>query len=217
MARRLGVTPSAVTQACRPGGPLEPACVQKKINVLHEAAQSWLARRVEQAPIDVDTVTPDDDTAETALAKGTHTVSTPSEAATETEAPWQAVDLERLEEPLRTLTLVYGDAPQMAPWIQQRKHLAAARKEEMLQARVAGRLIARTTVERLIQKVDDAFRLMLTDAPRTIATQIAPTDMARCSAVARDAMEQILTKCKDQMVMSLRADNPLASLEEAAE
>jgi hypothetical protein len=105
----------------------------------------------------------------------------------------------------------------MQPWIQQRKFLAAARKEEMLQARVAGRLIARSTVERMIGKMDEAFRLMLTDAPRTVATQIAPNDMARCTAVVRDALEQILTKCKDQMIMSLRADDPLAPLMEAAE
>ena len=87
----------------------------------------------------------------------------------------------------------------------------------MLRERVAGRLVARTTVERMIQKVDDAFRLMLTDAPRTVATQIAPNDMARCTAVVRDALEQILTKGKEQLLMSLQADDPLAPLMEAAE
>ena len=69
----------------------------------------------------------------------------------------------------------------------------------------------------MIQKIDDAFRLMLTDAPRTIATQIAPTDMARCTQVVRDVLEQILSKGRDQMLMSLRADDPLAPLMEAAE
>jgi hypothetical protein len=113
MARRGGVTPGAITQACAAGRPLEPACVGKQINVTHEAAQSWLARRAEHAPIDVDSVDAvDPDEEETPPAKRARTVRSPSAppssapvgtVATETtDAPWASVDLETLEEPLRT-------------------------------------------------------------------------------------------------------------------
>jgi len=215
MARRLGVTPSAVTQACRPGGTLAPALVGKGINVLHDAAQAWLERKAADtsttaAPIDVVATEPDDTE---------NSASPPS--ATEAEAalgPWRAqIDLESLVEPLSTLTEKYGSSKEFSDWVKCRKTLEEALKAQMLRERVAGRLIARTTVDRMIQKVDDAFRLMLTDAPRTVATQVAPNDMARCTAVVRDALEQILSKGKEQMLMSLRADDPLAPLVEAAE
>jgi hypothetical protein len=215
MARRLGVTPSAVTQATKSGGMLAPALVGKGINVLHEAAQAWLARKAAEttitAPIDVVATEADDDP--------TNSASPPS--ATEAEAalgPWRAqVDLASLVEPLSTLTERYSDAKEFAAWIKCRKALEEALKAQMLRERVAGRLIARTTVQRMIEKIDDAFRLMLTNAPRTIATQIAPNDMARCTQVVRDALEQILSKGQEQMLMSLRADDPEADLVEAAE
>jgi len=80
MARRLGVTPSAVTQACRPGGTLHPALIGKGINILHDAAQAWLERKAAEqtstAPIDVVAMDPDDE----AEAKGVHSVHTPSAA-----------------------------------------------------------------------------------------------------------------------------------------
>lgn len=217
MARRLGVTPSAVTQACRPGGTLQPAVSGKGINVLHEAAQAWLQRKA----ADVSTITAPIDVAATELDDDTTEVTASPPSTTEAEAslgPWRAqVDLESLVEPLSTLTERYGSSKELSDWVKCRKTLEEALKAQMLRERVAGRLIARTTVDRMIQKVDDAFRLMLTDAPRTVATQVAPNDMARCTAVVRDALEQILTKGREQMLMSLQADDPLAPLMEAAE
>lgn len=220
MARRLGVTPSAVTQACRPGGTLHPALNGKGINVLHEAAQAWLARKAAEtststAPIDVVATDPDDDTTEP--AKGDPPAITPAEAEAAL-GPWRAqVNLGTLIEPLSTLTEQYGDAKEFTGWVKSRKILEDALKAQRMRERVEGRLIARTTVQRMIEKVDDAFRLMLTDAPRTVATQVAPNDMARCTAVVRDALEQILSKGKEQMLLSLRADDPEADLMEAAE
>jgi hypothetical protein len=101
--------------------------------------------------------------------------------------------------------------------VMQRKHLAAARREEMHQARVAGRLIARTTVEHMISHLDVAFRLLLTDAPRKIATQVAPQDMTRTAALVRDTMGQALDAARGHMIASLQNDDPLAPLVEAAE
>lgn len=43
-AARAGVSRPAITQACRPGGPLEPACVEGGIDCTHSAAVSYLFR-----------------------------------------------------------------------------------------------------------------------------------------------------------------------------
>jgi hypothetical protein len=145
----------------------------------------------------------------------------PDQSASEIEAelgPWrEQVDLADLEEPLKTLTEKYGEARDFGNWVQQRKNLAAARKEEMQQARVAGRLIARTTVQNMISHIDVAFRLLLTDAPRKIATQVAPQDMPRTAALIRDTMGQMLDAAKAHLIQSLQNDDPLANLLEAAE
>lgn len=220
MARRLGVTPSAVTQACRPGGILHPALVGKGINVLHEAAKAWLERKSAEPSTTgaIDVAATDLDSTEEP-PKGVNPVPSPS--ANEAEpalSPWRAqVDLESLVEPLSTLTEHYGSSKEFSDWVKCRKTLEEALKAQMLRERVAGRLIARTTVERMVEKIDEAFRLMLSDAPRSIATRIAPNDMANTTAVIRDAMEQILQRGKTDMVMVLQADDPLSPLMEAAE
>jgi len=220
MARRLGVTPSAVTQACRPGGILHPALVGKGVNALHEAAKAWLDRKAAEpstaAPIDV--AEPDVDTTDEA-PKGVRPVHPPSgDEAEAALTPWRAqVDLESLVEPLSTLTERYGSSKEFSDWVKCRKTLEEALKAQMLRERVAGRLIARTTVERMVEKIDEAFRLMLSDAPRSIATRIAPHDMVNTTSVIRDAMEQILQRGKTDMVMVLQADDPLSPLMEAAE
>lgn len=218
MARRLGVTPSAVSQACKPGGILHPALTDggKGINVLHEATRAWLERKAEKrppikgaAPIIMTEAPPDEPDHDT--------TPTPEEAEAAL-GPWRSqVDLESLLEPLSTLTEKYGDSKEFAAWIKCRRALEEALKAQMLRERVAGRLIARTTVARLMDHVDTAFRFLLADAPRTVATRIAPNDMARTAAIIRDVMEAILDRARLGMAQSLEADNPESPLEVAAE
>lgn len=217
MARRLGVSKAAVTKACRPGGHLAPACEGTKINALHEAARKWVARRA-------------------ALAVELPPLSTPiavdeAEPEPERERPWmpgefeplpiggqrQISDLDALSEPLTTLTEQYGDAPAFERWIRCRRTLEEARKAEMLRARIEGRLIARTTVVRMIDHVDVAFRLLLADAPRTIATRLSAADTAAATAMIRDVMSQALEAARDHMATALDADDEMAPLMEAAE
>jgi hypothetical protein len=87
----------------------------------------------------------------------------------------------------------------------------------MLRERVAGRLIARTTVLRMIDHVDAAFRLLLTDAPRAIATRLGCADMPGAAALIRDVMGQQLDAAQSHMTAALDADDPMAPLAEAAE
>jgi hypothetical protein len=223
MARMLQVSPAAVTQACRPGKPLYEARSGHGIDVTHEAAVRMLAAKAGQrqqlqrqlddpkAPVGVE-LPGEPEEPEPEPVEAAQSVDEISQEL----GPWRAqVGLASLVEPLATLTQMYGDARVMSHWVQTRKHLAAAMREEMLLARVAGRLIARTTVDRMIEKIDSAFRLMLSDAPRTIATRIDPGNMVATSAIVRDQLEQILKACQAMMLDSLKADDPMAPLTEA--
>jgi hypothetical protein len=126
-------------------------------------------------------------------------------------------NLAELAEPLTVLTERYGDAREFESWIRGRKALEEARKAQMIRERLEGRLIARTTVVRMFEHLDTAFRLLLSDAPRAIATRIAPQDVATVSALVRDVMSQHLVACRAKIDHSLASDDPMAPLAEAAE
>lgn len=208
MARKLGVSRAAVTLQCREGGRLHDACDGSSINVLHEAARRWLFEREGTKLKQLPPIGVDEDPEE------------PQRPVASLEAelgPGQRVDLAALAEPLTTLTERYGDVREFEGWVRTRKALEEARKAEMLRERIEGRLIARTTVDRMVEHIDGAFRLLLSDAPRSIATRIAPQDVAAVSALVRDVMSQHLKGCRERLDQSLAADDPLAPLAEAAE
>lgn len=209
MARRLGVSRPAVTQACRPKGRLHAACEGTSVNALHEAARRWLAQRAAATkvlpPIEMDdgarSRESDRPIADLELELG----------------PRQLTDLADFAEPLTQLTEKYGDARAFESWVKCRRTLEDARKAEMLRLRIEGRLVARTTVVRMLDHVDVAFRLLLSDAPRSIATHLAPQDMTAATTRIRDVMSQILVAGREHMAASLAADDTMAPLLEAAE
>lgn len=131
--------------------------------------------------------------------------------------PREWTNLGELAEPLTVLSERYGNAKEFEGWIRARKALEEARKAQMLRERLEGRLIARTTVARAFDHIDAAFRLLLADASRAIATRIAPQDVAPVAALVRDVMSQHLDACKSKIEISLASDDPLAPLAEAAE
>lgn len=208
MARRLGVSRPAVTQACRTGGRLHEACEGTAVNVLHDAARRWLSQR-QAATADLPPLPMDDDEPERPAR--------PAKELEEELGPGGLANLGDFAEPLTSLTERYGDARAFESWVKCRKALEEARKAEMLRERIEGRLIARTTVNRMLDHVDGAFRLMLSDAPRTIATRLAVRDTGAATALVRDVMSQILGAARDHMSASLAADDPMAPLAEAAE
>lgn len=217
MARRLGVTRAAVTRQCRPGGRLAPACEGVAVNVLHEAAKKWVAERDgrgrapsdESEPIAVDDGPDPIDGDEPPAGDSTGTGGVANDVL--------AAELDSLEQPLAELTERYGAAPAFNSWVKCRNTLATARKSERLLARLDGRLIARTTVQNMVSHIDTAFRLLLTDAPRTIAIKLGADDLPTATAMIRDVMSQALDACRDHMAASLEADDPMAPLVEAAE
>lgn len=131
--------------------------------------------------------------------------------------PHEWTELGELAEPLTVLSERYGNAKDFEGWIRARKALEEARKAQMLRERLEGRLIARTTVVRAFDHVDAAFRLLLSDAPRAIATRIAPQDVAAVAALVRDVMSQHLDACRGKIDTTMASDDPLAPLAEAAE
>ncbi len=213
MARRLGVSRTTVTKACQPGKRLAPACRGMEVNVLHPAARKWLEQRQAAAPRE-----PELDPANDLSAPIPGEVPPDAPSPVGNLMPWQAsLDLSELEQPLTELTERYGSAEAFTAWVKARGALEQARKNEMLRERVAGRLIARTTVVRMVDHVDAAFRILLSDAPRSIATRLGLADPAGAAALIRDILSQQLTAAQSHMIASVEADDPMAPLMEAAE
>lgn len=222
MAKRLGVSRAAVTRACREGGRLAPAVSGTGINVLDDAARLWLAQRKAKTAATRDAMSGGElPPVETPIPVDGDEEPAPVPAADELAAelgPMRLVtDLDELAEPLGRLTTIYGDARDFAGWVKCRKILSEAQKAEMLKERIEGRLIARTTVVRMVDEVDVAFRLLLADTPRTIATRLSCADMATAVALIRDVMSQALAAARDRMAARLEADDPMVPLAEAAE
>lgn len=222
MARQLGLSRSSVTKACRSGGRLAAAVQGSGVNCLHAAARKWIAERKaltappppdpsDAIPVDAPDA-PDDD--ELVGERPAVPAAMPELGAWLDGAGPELADL---SEPLTTLTERYGSAFAMAAWVKCRKTLEEARKAEMLRERVAGRLIARTTVVRMIDHVDSAFRILLSDAPRTIATRLGVPNTPAATALIRDVMSQHLKACQAHLTAALEADDPMAPLMEAAE
>lgn len=221
LARRLGLSRTAVTKAARPGGRLEAAVQGTGINIFHPAARKWLAQRAamraEAAPLDPDAIPVDAIPVDAPELVEPPRVHEPP-AVVPVLSPWQlGADLAELEEPLTALTERYGSAEAFSAWVRCRKCLEDARRAEMLRERVAGRLIARTTVVRMVDHVDSAFRILLSDAPRAIATRLGIADVSAATAVIRDIMSQHLEASQSHMIAALEADDPMAPLMEAAE
>lgn len=213
MARRLGLSRASVTKACKPGGRLAAAVHGPGVNALHPVAKRWIAdRKARVAPPPPPPVDPDAIAVDGPDAPDDDEPDRPGPVAVPDFGP----ELSELAEPLTALTERYGSAPAMAAWVKCRKILEEARKAEMLRERVAGRLIARTTVVRMLDHADGAFRILLSDAPRTIATRLGCPDMVSATAIVRDIMSQHLEAAQAHMVASLESDDPMAPLMEAA-
>ena len=77
-----------------PGVQLAPACAGKQVDVTHEAAVAWLARRAEQATIRAKIVRRrrSSSTGRTPPAKGERPANTP---AHDEVAPWKSVDAKK--------------------------------------------------------------------------------------------------------------------------
>jgi hypothetical protein len=216
MARRLGVTRGAVTRQCDPGGPLAAACNGKWVDVSHPAAQRQLAK--------------------SAAARGMPLAEVEAPEAPEAPEPEAPPDAEPIDvEALRSVSASGSASDLLGPELAElatggkvepallpgllrcRKLYAEARHKEILQARVEGKVIARTTVINAFGHVDVAFRLLLTDAPRAIAMRLGAANMPAAAAMIRDVMEQQLEACRSHIAASIEADDPLAPLMEAAE
>lgn len=201
LARRLGVSRPAVTQACRVGGSIHDACEGTVVNVRHASVKRWLARR-DAATKDFEPPPVPPVVAAPPIAAGFNEVH-----------ELLAVLTEERPEPLQDLR----DPVLVERWVRTHKLTEEAIKAKRLRERVERCLIPRTTVVNMLAHSDVAFRLLLSDAPRAIATRLAADDMTKAAALIRDILSQHLDVARERMATSLEADDPTAPLVEAAE
>lgn len=198
-AKAVDVERSTITRACKPGKPLAPAVKGGRIQLDHEAVESWLVDRGLGLEV-FDGAAP-----------------RPSSDIAADLGPSAGLSLDQIESlTLRQLTDRHGGAEPFYMWVRARKELAMARRAEEQLARLQGKLIPRTLVEHIFGLLDGLTRRLLQDAARNISVQVAPHDRERAEAIVRDQISQQLTVAKDQARRTLLADDPTAPLKDPA-
>ena len=197
LARRLRVTRQTVHGACQAGGRLASAVHGRGVDPLHPAVLEWLADR---SAVELEAPAPKVD----------------DSAALDDEDAEASSALPQLEElaglTLGELVARHADVRSLRWWIRAARDAEEAGRARMLRLRVQGRLIPVATVEHMIRAVDDAFKLLLSNAPTAIATRIAPTDAAAVRVVVRDLMSQQLKAARDRVDAILASDDPLSPI-----
>jgi AcrR family transcriptional regulator len=201
LARRLGVSRSAVTKECRDGGRIHEACAGTAVDVTHPRVQRWLAQR-ELATRDIEPPEPGARLDE----------PDPEEPINEPQDLLEALATER-PAPLTDIK----DPVMVERWVRTHKLTEEAIKAKRLRERVERNLLPKMTVDRIFAAVETGFRLLLSDTPRALAIRIAPERQVEITAMARDLMSQHLAAARARMVAILEADDPTEPLLEAAE
>jgi hypothetical protein len=183
-ARLAGVSPMAITKACRKA--LAPACERDRIRGNHPAAAAYLAAKGRALPATdgAPTASP----AATRKQRGRPTTLRPAprkgRATTTTRRPKQAdpepgqpraeaTELEAFARLLRPLADRYGTARGFRDWLLALKDLEAIRAKMLENEETEGRLISRELVKtHVLGAVEAANRRLLTDSPKTIARRL---------------------------------------------
>lgn len=220
LARRLGVNKSTVIRACRPGGRIAAAVRRGAVDVTHPAVRRWLAERDGAREAAAREAAEHGDGPEPPEPPGPEPEPEPeSDPPPTLPAAWiDDLDLGEIEAtPLGELKERFGSHPALAGWFRCLKTLEETRHKRNLRERYEGKFVARSTVIRMIDHVDGAFRLILSDAPRSIATRLSLPDTAAGAALIRDLLTQTLEAAREHMAASLEGDDPVAAIMEAAE
>lgn len=152
-ARLAGVTPAAITIACRTE--LEPACDGDRVDADHPIAIAYLERRntrVNPGPPPKAKSAPRDD-----------------DAPTETTE-----DIERYAAlTLRELVEKFGTERKFRDWLAALKTIEDIRRTRLDNDETERRLISRELVKtHIFAAIDGSFRRLLSDAPKTIARRV---------------------------------------------
>lgn len=189
---RLGKrSAAAVTMACRAGGALAPAVVEKRIDADHPATRRWLGIE-------------DDDPSDGSESGETD--------ANEPTAPNQlsAEELEEMAEILRPLLARFGTATVFKDWLDALKKIVDIREKDLKNDEFRGRLISRELVEaHVFGAIEGTFRKLLSDSTKTIARRVFASaksgqTIQEAEAIVHDIVSTQLQQLKAKTEKALR-------------
>lgn len=204
-ARRAGVSPSAVTQACRESGALREACVGDLIDIGHEAARAYLRGK--------------------GIVPPRAAIREPDPAPPESADPPENYDLPELSPnfrerypdvstcldlPLRVIVDEFGTIKKFREATTARKEIAAAHAQEIKNKERLGQLIERDFVETYVfGLLEELSRRLLSDAPRTIVRSIyalakANVGIEQAELDVKGQISANLKRAQEQMTRRLR-------------
>jgi hypothetical protein len=184
LARRKGVSKSAISKAVLPGGPLEAAHLPNgRIDLDHAATQAWLESDAPEQSAGV-----------------------PAPAGTP-----KPEDIDQLGElTLNEIVERYGSLQGFLDYVDARKKIAEIHRLELQNAETEGDLISRDLVRtHVFGMIDAVFRRMLTDTVKTVAGRIfqlvkADGTLEEAEAVAQDLVSATLAPLKTSAARTLR-------------
>ena len=193
LARLAGVSPAAVTKACKTG--LKDAIVGKRLDLDHDSVREYLvgkgvdptqvelgpAKRVEKARAKVEK----------------------AEADPGFEGPANIDEI--LEWKFRDIIDRFGGAPGFSDWLDARKRIGDIQALELKNAESQGRVIRRELVRaHIFGALDGVCRRLLLDASRTGARKLysacrSGTPLEEAEKILRDLIGSQLEPLRDQV------------------
>lgn len=203
-ARRAGITPSAVTQLTKEGKKLNGALVGPRLDIDSEAAR----RYAHENELDL-TAPHKKETVPAPNSKGKK-----AKAAVEEGPDMPGSDtpiLPLFDMTLRELTVLFGTDLRFKEWTLGRKNLAEIRKKDLEYEEAIGKVVSRQVIKAgVFEPIDQAFRRMLTDAARTIASQVsahakAGGDPVEAEKLVREVLASHIRPSKAKAVRTLKS------------
>lgn len=199
-ARRAGRGRSTITEACRDGGPLRGAVLDRgHIDASHPAVAAWATERGIDPEALLDTGAPQ------RAPRPPKPPATPDIEAEAAKLPTGIPDLRWPQNPedigsftLNQIIHLWGSLDVLADATDVRKKLADARRLEIGNRTKDGTLIERELVRtHMFGALDGFSRRLLGDAPKTIARRVY--NLARTEAPLEDAEAQIRDAISSQL------------------
>lgn len=231
-SRLAGVTKQAVGKACR--AQLAPACVGKRIDGTHPAAQAYLEQHGQELPEELDRVEARAARARPAKAKAAQPAagappSPPRAPPSPPSAPPSPGPAPPGKEPVRVVAREVSDVSAVADmtirqvvekfgtvtafkdWLQALRTIEDVREKNLRNAETDGNLISVHLVKtHVMGAIEQAFRRLLTDAAKTIARRLysaakSGVPIEDAEQLVRDIISSQLKPIKDASARTLRA------------
>lgn len=208
LARIAGCSAMAVTKRCR--GSLSEACEGIRVDVDHPSVVAWLSERGKSPPERLPTEAAEaGEYDDIALRRGRPPKrDTRRPSAGEEGEPGDISEYADLT--LRELTDRFGTVVQFKDWLDARKKIADTRDKELRNEETAGHLIERELVStHVLGAIAQAFRDLLTDAPKTIARRVyanakAKVPVEESERLVRELIEPNLVRMKTTAAKVIR-------------